>query len=412
MRDEQKSCLVGPRIELQDYFINYKRLKKLLRNLGAPGFTEIEVKEQERIFMTNLESEIARVEEFFAAKESQYFDSYSHKLCPRVFGSTSGIHAGDTADGDAAAAEDGQEDNKELIKALNCSADKLRYLERFASFNLMAVVKIVKKHDKHSSTPISAKVISSLSERRFVNSLLLPVVSQGVQALSAHVTRNARRIADITGAAGQLRSRLREYAAARDETLSSHSLFLPNATSSPVEQLERPSSSFEEGVAALTEANLAVHNSVLAAKAYPNLDTHDLLQEVEEASSSDFGEDENNDGGDDSNGTPARGRSSSTRSPNAKPLSVKPKIAKAGRRPPISRLAAVEKRIACVKVEAWRRSVANGCNTVKYEGKLETELGKLERARQELRACSRPLNDVDDMDTCQEDKAKGSNDDK
>ena len=31
---------------------------------------------------------------------------------------------------DAAAAEDGQEDNKELIKALNCSADKLRYLER------------------------------------------------------------------------------------------------------------------------------------------------------------------------------------------------------------------------------------------------------------------------------------------
>lgn len=24
MRDEQKSCLVGPRIELQDYFINYK----------------------------------------------------------------------------------------------------------------------------------------------------------------------------------------------------------------------------------------------------------------------------------------------------------------------------------------------------------------------------------------------------
>jgi len=408
MRDEQKSCLVGPRIELQDYFINYKRLKKLLRNLGAPGFTENEVKEQERVFMTNLESEIARVEEFFAAKESQYFDSYSHKLCPRVFGSTAGIQAGDASQSETAAVKGGQEENKELIQALNCSADKLRYLERFASFNLMAVVKIVKKHDKHSSTPISAKVISSLSERRFVNSLLLPVVSQGVQALSAHVTRNGRRIADITGAADQLRSRLREYAAARDETMSSHSLFVPNSATSPVEQIEKPSSSSNEGVAELTEANLAVHNSVLAAKAYPNLDTHDLLQEVEEASSSDFGEDEQND---ESNRNGGRGRSTSTRSPNSKSLAVKPKIAKTGRRP-ISRLAAVEKRISCVKVEAWRRSVANGCNTVKYEGKLETELGKLERARHELRTCSRALNEVDDMDTCQEDKAKGSNDDK
>eukprot|EP00960_Hanusia_phi_P035636 751839-Hanusia_phi.AAC.3 len=148
-------------IELQDYFINYKRLKKLLRNLGAPGFTESEVKEQERVFMTNLESEIARVEEFFAAKESQYFDSYSHKLCPRVFGSTAGIQAGDASQSETAAVKGGQEENKELIQALNCSADKLRYLERFASFNLMAVVKIVKKHDKHSSTPISAKVSSN-----------------------------------------------------------------------------------------------------------------------------------------------------------------------------------------------------------------------------------------------------------
>eukprot|EP00960_Hanusia_phi_P035637 751839-Hanusia_phi.AAC.4 len=90
------------------------------------------------------------------------------------------------------------------------------------------------------------KVISSLSERRFVNSLLLPVVSQGVQVeewevcpevlkvcpgpLSTcneewsshrryHRSHTSLRIDTLAnaspGAADQLRSRLREYAAAR-----------------------------------------------------------------------------------------------------------------------------------------------------------------------------------------------------
>eukprot|EP00960_Hanusia_phi_P035638 751839-Hanusia_phi.AAC.5 len=225
--------------------------------------------------------------------------------------------------------------------------------------------------------------------------------------------------------------------------MSSHSLFVPNSATSPglsvsskvkvlmilhsVEQIEKPSSSSNEGVAELTEANLAVHNSVLAAKVNEEriqtwtrmtcfkrsrrrlhlilVKTNRMVGvEVDEAKvgwrAEAFMPDESNRNG-------GRGRSTSTRSPNSKSLAVKPKIAKViqlpcalscslrpilacshalqtGRRP-ISRLAAVEKRISCVKVEAWRRSVANGCNTVKYEGKLETELGKLERARHELR---------------------------
>ena len=33
MRDELKACLVGAKIEMFDFFVDYKRLKKLLRHL-------------------------------------------------------------------------------------------------------------------------------------------------------------------------------------------------------------------------------------------------------------------------------------------------------------------------------------------------------------------------------------------
>ena len=39
IRDEQKSCLFGgAQIEMFDFFIDYKRLKKLLRHLGSGNY--------------------------------------------------------------------------------------------------------------------------------------------------------------------------------------------------------------------------------------------------------------------------------------------------------------------------------------------------------------------------------------
>ena len=235
MRDEQKSCLVGTKIEMFDFFVDYKRLKKLLRHLGADNLSESEMREHERVFVENLEQDIARVEQFFEQKESQYFDSYRQSLRPLVLAHKGFVSscpddgAGGSSAQDIMPAEDGcgnrklahsltgtpgqeaaQKSQGELpsettgsvkasgsvVEALEVSSVKVRELERFAALNLMAVVKICKKHDKlvrnneqeHAAMLISPRVVASLSTLKFVSHTRLNEVSQGLQAMWAQVT--------------------------------------------------------------------------------------------------------------------------------------------------------------------------------------------------------------------------------
>jgi hypothetical protein len=240
MRDEQKSCLVGAKIEMFDFFVDYKRLKKLLRHLGADNLSESVMREHERVFVENLEQDIARVEQFFEQKEKQYHDSYRQSLRPLVLAHKGFVSScPDDDDGGSSAqdimpAEDGHGNRKlahsltgtahiavpgqeaaekskgelpseatgsakasgSIVEALEVSSVKVRELERFAALNLMAVVKICKKHDKlvrnneqeHAAMLISPRVVASLSSLKFVSHARLSEVSQGLQAMWAHVT--------------------------------------------------------------------------------------------------------------------------------------------------------------------------------------------------------------------------------
>lgn len=206
-KDEQTSCLLGPRIESQDYFLNYKGLKKLIKK-----FTPHDLDGPERNFVQGLRKEIDRVEAFFSEKETQYFHSYSNILSPSVFRLTTGQSLDlctegqsrrgglEGKNGEGVAGGAAQEQDARTVAgtanamALSNSIIKVEQLQRFASFNLMAVVKIVKKHDKHAAKPIATKVLESLSGMKFVNSLLLPVICRGVEAMSQHLIASHRAV--------------------------------------------------------------------------------------------------------------------------------------------------------------------------------------------------------------------------
>jgi hypothetical protein len=182
------------------------------------------MREHERVFLENLEQDIVRVEQFFAQKEAQYYDSYKQSLRPLVMAHEgSGSGEGDDARGHGgqelglngehpsavpSREAGGEEANGSIVEALEVSRDKIRVLERFASLNLMAVVKICKKHDKlvrnngqeHAAMLISPRIVASLTSMKFVSHARLNEVSQGVQAMYSRVTGSSA--ADMPAANG------------------------------------------------------------------------------------------------------------------------------------------------------------------------------------------------------------------
>jgi hypothetical protein len=75
IKSEEAACLAGHNIEFADHFVDYKGLKKLLKKRGL-GDT---------FFVDKLKREIAKVEAFFSAKETLFANTFSTKICPRVF---------------------------------------------------------------------------------------------------------------------------------------------------------------------------------------------------------------------------------------------------------------------------------------------------------------------------------------
>eukprot|EP00960_Hanusia_phi_P072276 767745-Hanusia_phi.AAC.1 len=184
MRAEEAACLLGNRLELADRFVNYKCLKKLIKPLTAQSdYSSREGHEQ--TFVRALLNEINQVNDFFVNKESEYCDYMTNKLGERVRTIERKKCGGDGFRADP-------ECLRTLLSDIAAFAVKVQNLRRYAIVNALAVVKITKKHDKHSLEPLQPKVIKAMEDFAFFSSSRFPGLLNSTESLLERFTNRPK----------------------------------------------------------------------------------------------------------------------------------------------------------------------------------------------------------------------------
>ena len=165
-----------------DKYVDYKLLKTYLKPFEAGAVNQ----EYEDLFLSCLHAEINKVDSFFTAKETEFLQEQrgfwdkvrqtKAEPCKKVC----------TTRQDLIAAFDGTEMG-EVLECFVAFTSKVETLRDFVMLNLQAVVKITKKHDKHSDTYLQTDLVQQVHMRNFFRSKKFGELIADVEALAMHL---------------------------------------------------------------------------------------------------------------------------------------------------------------------------------------------------------------------------------
>ena len=196
-----------------DWYVDYKRLKKLLKSIRVGATQGPSPADLEGAFLAAILGAIQDVDTFFSDREDD-ISARLQVLAASLDASTTkpACDGRCSAAGPSEIVSDGLKLEcallgperrvwrRDVLAAFQSVCEQVDLLRSFSELNQLAIRKILKKHDKCSSVQLTAAVIPALMVKRFV------VRAEARGAGSPCQTRKKHRLARVTDVSGRHRS--------------------------------------------------------------------------------------------------------------------------------------------------------------------------------------------------------------